>query len=398
MNKDQFGYYQVGDFKTYSKVEAIELAHAKSSLTPRWIFNDETFGNYNWKIEPTETLDELYAQRARQLREKYDYIVVWYSGGADSHNILETFRKNDIFIDEIAQFHAYSGEKSWNSYLNLEVEKIAVPVTLEVLESMPGTKHRMVDMAPFINDVFKEDNNRIDFIYKSNRSFSPHQLARTYFREKIKDYQDIIASGKKLCFVWGGSKPEVVYDEAKDKYYTRFIDCIDSNGVGPRTQQLNREWEYDEMFYWSPDCPELVAKQSHLVKNYMRNLPAIDLNSRWLTTEAGDMRISWDGTRRRVNSKHAHSLVNNVPYYLTVDGLHRLIYTHWNHDTFSLGKTVSFMFGPRDAWWFRATGSDQKNFVYGIESIKKMLGEYLVGSSLGNSNVKLMSSPEYWLE
>lgn len=399
MNKDQFGYYLVGDFKTYSKVEAIELAR-HGSTKPRWVFNDDVFSHYNWTVEPTESLDELYVKRARQLREKYDYIVIWYSGGADSHNILETFRRNDIFVDEIAQFHSYSGEKSWNSYLNLEVERIAIPVTQKVLESMPDTKHRMVDLAPYIDEVFKFDNNRLDFIYKANRSFSPHQLARTYLRERIRDYQELINSGKKLCFVWGGNKPEVALDEKTNRYYMRFFDSIDSNGVGPRTQQLNREWEYDEMFYWSPECPDLICKQGHLIKNYLRNVPAQDLDSRWLSSTPGEMRLAWDGSRQLVEYPCAHTLVNGVPYYLTVDGLHRLIYSYWDNDTFSLGKTVSFMFGPRDAWWFRdRNGKDQKNFVYALTSIRNILKGHLTEKyGFRNANIRSMSSIPHWLE
>ena len=38
-NKDKFGYYLVGDFKTYSKVEAIEL-HKLTGIHPHWNFNE----------------------------------------------------------------------------------------------------------------------------------------------------------------------------------------------------------------------------------------------------------------------------------------------------------------------------------------------------------------------
>ena len=39
-DKDKFGYYSVGDIKTYSKVEAIELGK-KTKRWPRWDFNNK---------------------------------------------------------------------------------------------------------------------------------------------------------------------------------------------------------------------------------------------------------------------------------------------------------------------------------------------------------------------
>lgn len=42
LSKDKFGFYQVGKFKTYSKVEAIELSNATAQPV-HWNFNDEEF-------------------------------------------------------------------------------------------------------------------------------------------------------------------------------------------------------------------------------------------------------------------------------------------------------------------------------------------------------------------
>ena len=44
----------------------------------------------------------MYVERCNQLRDKYDYLVLHYSGGSDSHNILHTFLTNNIKLDEIS--------------------------------------------------------------------------------------------------------------------------------------------------------------------------------------------------------------------------------------------------------------------------------------------------------
>jgi hypothetical protein len=103
---DIFGYYKVGEYKTYSKLDAI-LLHEKTGIHPTWHFNDEVFSSHNWATEPPESLDELYRIRAEQIRARYDYIVVFYSGGADSTNILQTFLKNNIKIHSYVIIYNY---------------------------------------------------------------------------------------------------------------------------------------------------------------------------------------------------------------------------------------------------------------------------------------------------
>ena len=97
-NSDRYGFYTAGSFKTYSKLEAIE--HTKITGQPvEWNFNRATFEQYDWTQEPPGSLEFWYGERARQIRERYDYIVLWFSGGADSHNALMSFVKNNIFVD-----------------------------------------------------------------------------------------------------------------------------------------------------------------------------------------------------------------------------------------------------------------------------------------------------------
>ena len=90
LSPDKFGYYKVGDFKTYSKIEAIEISN-KLKTPSQWYFNENVYSKINWLEEPSVDLWELYKQRARQIRENYDYVVLWYSGGSDSHNMLNAW-------------------------------------------------------------------------------------------------------------------------------------------------------------------------------------------------------------------------------------------------------------------------------------------------------------------
>ena len=393
-NKDQFGYYLVGDYKTYSKIAALERANLVN-IPVEWIFNDSVFSTHPWKIDTGVDIKILYKKRAEQIRNKYDYIVIWYSGGVDSFTMLNTFKENNIHVDEIAQYHAYEGEKTWDSYLNKELELVAIPQTQEFLKKMPHTKHRMIDLTPIINSVYDIDDNKFDFIYKSNKSFGPDQLARTYFREKVSDWQKIIASGKKLCFVWATDKPPVRHDILDDKYYLEFIDIIDGAGVGPRTQMLNRPEEHDELFYWSPDAMDLMARQGHIIANYMRNPPKEDLDSKYLTRDRFIYLLDLYGSPKVVSKnmdRRTATKIGNDLFYLTVQGLNRLVYPDWREDTFTLGKNIGYIFGPRDRWWWEGhRAKDRIMFRTAFESYYDKFTKY--GFSGYKLSKKVLTNP-----
>ena len=68
---DRYGYYRIGDIKTYSRYELMDL-YKVSPQAWNWHYNDEFFNSYDWAIEPKESIDELYRKRAEQLRKDYD--------------------------------------------------------------------------------------------------------------------------------------------------------------------------------------------------------------------------------------------------------------------------------------------------------------------------------------
>ena len=104
MNRqDIFGFYRVGNLKLYSQIEALEISQ-RLNLPITWHFNDEVYSSFDWTKEPDESISELYKKRCEQLREKYDYLVLFYSGGADSDNILNSGPNNTSICFSIISF------------------------------------------------------------------------------------------------------------------------------------------------------------------------------------------------------------------------------------------------------------------------------------------------------
>ena len=72
-------YYKVDGILFNSKIQAALFAQ-KTNKPLEWVFTpDSEFSKYPWHIEPLSTLDQLYDKRARELREKYDYLILGYS-------------------------------------------------------------------------------------------------------------------------------------------------------------------------------------------------------------------------------------------------------------------------------------------------------------------------------
>lgn len=95
----KLGFYTCNGQTFDSKIQAY-LYGAQVKQRVEWDFNNELFRKHDWTVEPEETLDQLYNARARQLREQYDYIILSYSGGADSHNILMSFIRQGLHIED----------------------------------------------------------------------------------------------------------------------------------------------------------------------------------------------------------------------------------------------------------------------------------------------------------
>lgn len=354
---DKFGYYTVGStFKTYSKLEAIQ-AMRRVGQHLEWDFNRAAFGAWDWTQEPNDSLPELYRQRAQQIRDSYDYVVIFYSGGADSWNIVNTFISNDLRVDEIAHCWSLKGDRSYFSYFNEEVYRVAIPQTLELQRDHPEIYHRIIDLTDIIEHQYLRQDLRLDWLYNANSLFSPNGLARSFLRENIADYSRLIDSGKRVAFVWGTEKPRLALHDGR--YHAQFIDCFD-NTVSTRVQHLaqQRGW-FDELFYWSPDAVPLCIKQCHVVKNWLRRA---DPTSVWLSDEHS-----------------AHGRLPSHKRWITNDGLHTLIYPGWDITTFTNGKNSQPVMGPRDRWfWDRElhTSGSLSTFRSGVQHLFSDIDPY----------------------
>ena len=367
-NQDRYGFYTVGDKKTYSKLQAIEY-HKITGSPIRWHYNEDVYKKFNWSQEPAASLDDLYRRRAQQIRDQYDYLVLWYSGGADSHNVLQTFVQAGIYIDEIAQYtmlEAHQGDKY--SSMNEEVYRTSIPVTQELLDTNPiykTTKHRVVDITKLEVDYLSDPGNKWDHFYKVNTYYCPSCISRYQIRESVDDYRQMISAGKKVCFIYGAEKPIMKQDQ--QGWWLQFSDGQD-NAVSAWAQMQNFPGDYNEFFYWAPDMPEIPAKQAHIIKKYCQGVTLKDVDNIHLSQ--GRPFVDEWGTQTKDDTLTGLCFVfenNGQTFNLTLRGLHRLLYSHWDPHAVVQGKPSGHMFPNRDSWLHISNSSDvgQKYYTGG---------------------------------
>jgi hypothetical protein len=271
INKNRLGYYQVGLKRFYNKTLAF-LESNQTGYHLEWIFNDDVYGSIDWTIPIEVPLTELYRLRAQQLRDTYDYLCLHFSGGADSSNILHAFIDNNIFLDEIVMFLPKSDVKNLNgtdkSNRNSfgEIEFEAKKRLHDYRNSIhPDTKIREFDIAEPTFELLNKDNW---FEYNPFEvGYGIVQVAREY--STFKDFIKLASlyEGKSIAHIIGTDKPLIHYDG--NNYYCYFAD-ENAYHVPPVDYIQNRFLNncFTELFYWSPDLPEIVVKQAQEVKKH----------------------------------------------------------------------------------------------------------------------------------
>ena len=362
--QDKFGYYTVGAFKTYSKLEAIELAN-KTSGQLVWHFNDAVFQSLDWTKEPVESIQEIYRRRAQQLRDTYDYLVLWYSGGADCENILNTFLDNDIKLDEIVSYTNLEGTDDKKSQINAEIFYVAMPAVEKAKLQQPDIKYRVIDMSQHMVNHFSTIG--LDWIYGHNGMFTPLHETKSTLKLRITEWKDLFEQGKKVGFISGVEKP-IIMMRPDNKFYFRFNDFVIDNTVTPQMQMDNHAWDFNEFFYWTPDCPEMLLKQSHIIKNALKVKQHQSLEDQDRAWPDGPPAGGFPG----ISTGSMAQLYTNDTEYVWIDtnDITTMVYPKWRPIPYQ-SKAKSTIVFDKDMWFFNQGLNEQslKNWIKGMNKV-----------------------------
>jgi len=323
----KLGFYSVGDQIYYSKVQAL-IEGTRTNQFPVWNFNNNVFNNQPWTEEPDIGLREIYRMRAQQLRDQYDYIRIECSGGGDSAQAVYNFLLNNIHVDEILFRFPEEGKKKLppdpfnfrvENHLS-EYEFATRPMLHWIKTHYPRVKITVHDYSA---DMLQDEDRDESWVYAAKDFLQPAHVTK-FTTYHTMDQRLLADQGKKICILYGIDKPKMCIRDGK--WYAYFID-FQANYANPDVGVYPNIT--NEYFFWTPDFPELLLKQAHIIKNWF-NQPAnrhLQFLARWPN----------------------HSNIQRTAYEAMIKPL---IYIDYDPTTFQVAKPATNFYSEMDHWFY----------------------------------------------
>ena len=261
------GYYFVGQEKFRNKISAILHAN-KTKSDIGWYFYNEIYNALDWSVEPTTTVSEFYKIRAQQIREEYDYVIVMYSGGADSSNVIYSFINNKLKIDEVIAGAPLSGLSNFKYSTDQSASNMISETKFAQLPGLEKIKNIDPSIKITIHDYFEDMTQFTDesWLYNNNLSHWCNPSIVRHRLEKFTHIKQLIEQGKKIAVVYGIDKPILVKGESGNLYCS-----IPDGSVNFISDHFDQQYPNVDtiLFYFTPKLPLMLVKQSHEILRYL---------------------------------------------------------------------------------------------------------------------------------
>jgi len=335
------GYWKVGEQKFINKLQALQYGSEKKQYLTFHYF-DHIFENFDRSLLGKFTLNELYKQRAVQLREKYDYLILYFSGGADSYNILRSFIDNNIKLDEIcvkwpkkileSNVSIYNPNVLDSSAYNYvsEWDFAIKPVLEEIAQSHPTIKIEIVDWLP-------DENINLEKHFETVQHW--HDIELPSLSVWSPSEEKLASQGRRVGAIYGVDKPNIRFDGTS--VMLMFVDCALAMGT---TNPYNIYGT--EFFYWTPDLPLLAFEMGHRVAQwYLANPHYINM-------------CAW-------RNENFYSLLPLTVAYIMQQKLYRhILYTTWTN-RFQVDKSL------------KLERTDKHNWIMKIPEMKRYREQFM---------------------
>lgn len=218
-----------------------------------WLNND-IYDTVTWNQPPLESIAFYEQQHASTLRQQYDYIRVWYSGGSDSHSVVESFLRADQSIDEI-------GIVFWKTVLP----------TIET--SGDGNQPLVLGWLTDLYQKYQKPLPKISIVNIDKSDVDNHFQARDYFRNHVgyagnfsfnlNHYAEIAKLAPKptvqnYAEIFGLEKPRIVFENNQ-----AYFQMNDKQVMHAASDDTPIEW-----FYLPRQTPDLIRAQLWNIINY----------------------------------------------------------------------------------------------------------------------------------
>ena len=313
-----YGHWSVDDQIFTSKTLANYFASTVGKSV-KWNFYNDIWTNFINNKRHTlgvVPLDDLYKQRALQLRDKYDYLILNYSGGSDSHNILMTFLNNNIKLDEVCTHRSERVDsKLYTPNTNDKTgENVFSEWDYTTKPALDWLSKYHPDIKINVLDPFEKSSESLynDRTFEQGVSYTgAFDLRRLALYSPTIDL--LAGSNKQVAHIYGIDKPNILIKD--NKCYMYFSDTV----IAQCNYSALDKAEV-ELFYYSKDMPELPFEQAYRVYQYY--VAHKDLQYR--------IDVAKSGRIDEYKLKELDTVTNSV------------IYTTWNNSKFQTLKPGSY--------------------------------------------------------
>lgn len=318
------GLYRVGQDLFNHKINALTAA-TKTKQSVTWEFGNQVWNTLDWKKNDGLSVKHWYRQRAIQLRDKYDYLILAFSGGADSHNIANTFINENLRIDELWCDWPLTHTENYNynnqdlSANNMPSEwKYSIKPQLDKIQSTTDWKITITDSTQSMEDEDAEDTLTV----------SQYSYYATVKRWRALDrlVQQARLKHQRVGVIVGIDKPCLIV-----------VNGILCTYFSDSTMQYKSDYNADlqrdvEFFYWATDMPELYRAQCHSVLTFLQSNPQ-HVHNIYNGSLASDLTIKQSTSQPLLDiSKQFRLILNDC------------IYPLWNSNTFQVDKPSSTLY------------------------------------------------------
>lgn len=333
------GYWTVADRHFFNKAECFRYASSIKNYNISYNWFRSTFDSLDWTTESFLNLDKLYLERALQIRNKYKHVMLAFSGGIDSTNILDTFLENNIQLDEIVCWYPLKvienllpkfdyNNKDPNNLI-FEYVMACAPRLKQISVSHPNIKITLLDSTQDAIELVSSSD--AISMAMSGISMNPVLAGQLKLAKYMKD---IAEKNESICCVVGSDKPKIIYDPITRKFGTHqhdFPNIICKTSVDGYVPVM-------ESFYWSPDLPQIFYAQSWALKRALVPLLSVEEHPaeiKQISSFTHDGKIKID--------EHT-------------DIVKRVLYKNFNPALWQVPKTPSIFYQSNAAWFFNKDG------------------------------------------
>src|SRR5262245_16896494 len=273
----EYGYYVYAGRIYFNKYDLFDAALARWDWSPaiEFVFPlADELGDTT--VEPELSLVDLYKARALELRGRFDYLILMYSGGADSHQVLMSFLNNGIFLDEVrtvfpVQFASTLTEEnpSPRDPLGLIYEyKLAVLPALQMVSlRSPGTRIVVQDLTDDCMALSEWRNSLIAPRVTGGLHGLYHGIRRAATMRELQRFAEGMGAST-VGVIYGSEKP---YPRLTDYRLDLFFSDVSRIGIEGWWHYRGQLRYRPVMFYWGD--PRISVKQGHVVLKAMRAKP-----------------------------------------------------------------------------------------------------------------------------